>query len=327
MKKRTSETTFPHSPPELDTARRASRLNPSLVHELDPDLILLQQLLAGQEQGDPTPLSATQLVPARSDRKDRRPMREMLLSPEYARIEQLELQVAELQSQLQNREAFIRMLAPYIGQVIASGVQQGRDEVAQALYPVIGRTIQLAVTEAMRDLARRIDHTLRQSMRPKFLLWLMLKKLRGVKATEAALRTALPFQVREIFLLHHPSGLLIQHLSADTTRADADLIGSMLTAIRTYVAESFEPGKETSLDAIEYGSNKHILIAEGAAALLAVLVQGIEPAGFRAALRQQLFELHSVCGPMLHTFNGDPIDETRILPLLCPLMEWTDASA
>ncbi len=300
----------------------------------DADLTLLEELLAGQDATLTTvePLTAVE-APAtgaqfdQHSRRDRRSMREKLLAPEYQRLDQLEMQVAELQAQLRDRDALIRTMAPLVSQMIAQRVQESRDEVAEALYPVIGRTIQRAVSEAMRDLARRIDLTLRRSMRPRFLVGLMLKRLRGVKPEEAALRQALPFQVRELFLLHRESGLLIQHISAVGTLADADLIGSMLTAIRAYVADSFEAGNGTSLDAIEYGSGKHILIEEGQAALIAVLVQGVEPAGFRAALRQQLFELHHTAGTLLRNFNGDPLDPAMLLPQLNPLMEWSDASA
>lgn len=45
---------------------------------------------------------------------------------------------------------------------------------AEALYPVIGRTIQRAVTESMRDLARRIDHMMRHSLRMSFVWRLVL---------------------------------------------------------------------------------------------------------------------------------------------------------
>ncbi len=304
-------------------------------YDYSTDLTLLEELLASQDE--PFSVTAEDFAvmeqspvvahPDQNDHRDRRSMRKKLLAPEYQRLEQLEVQVGELQAQLRDRDALIRTMAPLISQMIAQRVQESRDEVAEALYPVIGRTIQRAVSEAMRDLARRIDLTLRRSMRPRFLIGLILKRLRGVKPEEMTLRQALPFQVREIFLLHRESGLLIQHVSAVSTLTDADLIGSMLSAIRAYVADSFEPGNGTSLDAIEYGSGKHILIEEGQSALLAVLIQGVEPAGFRAALRQQLFELHHTCGRLLRTFNGDPIDAAVVLPRLNALMEWSDASA
>ena len=60
---------------------------------------------------------------------------------------------------------------------------------------------------------------------------------------------------------------------------------------------------------------------------MAVVIQGVEPPGFRGMLRQHLFEVHSACGTLFREFNGDPIDSAHTLPLLQPLMEYADASA
>lgn len=313
-------TVDPH-PAEADTATHHQ-------HESDPDLALLQELLLQAQQLLDTEQSIEtpqQLTIIKSDRRGRRPMREFLLAPEYQRIDELEARIADLQRQLHDRDALIQMLSPAISRAIAQQVQEAHDEMAEALYPVIGRTIQRAVTESMRDLARRIDHMMRCSMR-MFFLWRLVLWIRGIRPSDAALREALPFQVNELFLIHRESGLLIQHLSASATLTDADLIASMLAAIRAYVQESFLPHSDHSLDSIEYG-DMQILVEEGPAALLAVVVQGVQPAGFRAILRQQLTELHAAYGAILRSFQGDPIDGAWMLPLLQPLMEWHDGSA
>ncbi len=291
-------------------------------HPYDLQNDLLEQLLLSVDTAD---TSTTREAARERAKRERRTMREVLLAPEYERIAYLEAQVASLQAQLNDREALIQMLSPAISDAIAQRVLVARDEVAEALYPVIGKTIQRAVSEAMRDLARSIDYAMRQSLLPRFVRHLILR-LRGIKPEEAAIRAAMPFQVREIFLIHRESGLLIQHLSAGGSSTDADLVGSMLTAIRSYVEDSFEPDHTTSLDAVEFG-NLRIFIEEGQAALLAVVIQGVDPPGFRGTLRQHLFELHSTCGTLFREFNGDPIDAVHTLPLLQPLMEYADDSA
>lgn len=312
MSHHTLETVIEVHAPQNGTAQ--AELSSHLEHNHDPDTAFLADLLLTHAP-----------PPARADRRERRRVREMLLAPEYQRIQALEEEVAHLQAQLRDKDALIAVLAPAISQAISQRVQEARDEVAEALYPVIGRIIQRAVTEAMRDLARRIDITMRHSLRFTFFKRLRLW-LRGVKPEEVAMRRSLPFQVCEIFLIHRESGLLMQHLSAVGTLTDADLISGMLTAIRSYVRESFDLQTDNSLDAIEYG-DLNILIEEDRSALLAVVLQGVQPAGFRSLLRQQLMELHRICGPMLRNFKGDPIDESRTLPLLRPLMEFSDASA
>ncbi len=224
-------------------------------HEPDPDLALLQELLLqAQQLLDPEQSIETpeQLTVVTSDRRGRRPMREFLLAPEYRWIAKLEAHIPDLQRQFHDRDALMQMLSPAISQAIAQQVQEARDEMVEALYPVIGRTVQRAVSEAMRDLARRIDHMMCRSLR-MFLLWRWVLWMRGIRPADAVLRKGLPFQINELFLIHHESGLLIQHLSASATLTDAHLIASMLTAIRSYVQKAFIPHSDHSLDSIEYG--------------------------------------------------------------------------
>ena len=243
----------------------------------------------------------------------------LLLAAERQRIATLEAQVAALQAILQHGQGLIGLLAPMIGPIIAQRVGDSREEMAEVLYPIIGKSVLRAVNEAIRDLARTLDMTMRRSLRPQFVRRLELR-MRGVSPATAALREALPFKVREIFLIHRASGLLIQHLSAANVLPDADLIGGMLTAIRSYVQESFGLEVKGSLDTISYGDLR-IMIEEGSIALLAVVAEGIEPAGFQNIVRQQLSALHSACGGSLRSFIGDPVDERATLPFLQPLVE------
>lgn len=246
-------------------------------------------------------------------------LRKLLLTPEQERIAALEAQIAELQAQLQQSEKFVAMLSPIVAQAIAQKVRDSREEMAEALYPVIGKSVARAVQEAMRDLARSIDQTMRRSLRPQFLQRFGMR-MRGVDAREATLRAALPFQVRELLLIHRESGLLILHQSRAGTLPDADLISGMLTAIRSYVHDSFGANADGSLDAISYGDLR-ILIEEGSAALLAIVIHGIEPRGFQERMRQQISELHIGLGPVLRAYDGSPIEERLLLRYLEPLME------
>lgn len=246
-------------------------------------------------------------------------LRALLFKPEERRIALLEAQVAELEAQLQQSERFVAMLAPIVAQAIAQKVRDSREEMAEALYPVIGKSISRAVQEALRELARNIDETMRRSLRQQFFQRFEMR-LRGVDPNEAALRSALPFQVHEMLLIHRESGLLLLHRSFTGTLPDADLISGMLTAIRSYVQDSFGIQADGSLDAISYGEMR-IIIEEGSAAVLAVVSKGIEPNGFQERMRQQLSALHAALGSVLRAYDGTSIDELLLLPYLEPIME------
>ena len=114
------------------------------------------------------------------------------------------------------------------------------------------------------------------------------------------LRDALPFQVAEIFLVHRESGLLLLHSVAGpiadpalpTAEDNADLVSGMLTAIRDFAQDAFGRGQEGQLDEIQYG-NRRILIEACQHVYLAAVVDGIEPAGFRAKLRERTVEVEN----------------------------------
>ena len=249
----------------------------------------------------------------------------LLLGTERRRAAALEARVLALEAQLAEGQALLALLAPVLSDAIARCVRDSRDEMAEALYPVIGRSVGRAVQEAMRDLAQRIDTTMRRSLQPRFVRNISLR-LRGLDPEAATLRSVRPFPVSPIFLIPPHSGLLVAHLDGSEALADADIIGGMLAAIRSYVQDSFAPNANGSLDAIGYGDLR-IVIEEGSSVVLAVVVQGVEQASFRNRLRQQLSALQAACGPELRAFCGDPIAPRLILPALQPLLENRDDPA
>lgn len=254
-------------------------------------------------------------------------LRELLLKPERQRIARLEAELASVRQQLFDSEALIEILSPIIMYAIAERVRESKDEVAEALYPAIGKSITRAVQEAIRDLARTIDTKMRQGLNsPKQLVQRLGMTLRGVDPQAAALRDLLPFEIQEIFLIHRDTGLLVHHLSNTNTLTDADLISGMLTAIRAYVRDSFGTNTDGSLDAISYG-NLRIIIEEGSLVYVAVVLHGTEPAGYQTHMREHLSALHAQLGSELRSYAGDPIDEDKLMPFLHPLMEKPDASA
>lgn len=254
-------------------------------------------------------------------------LRELLLKPERQRIARLEAELASVRQKLFNSEALIEILSPIIMYAIAERVRESKDEVAEALYPAIGKSITRAVREAIRDLARTIDTKMRQGLNsPKQLIQRWGMVMRGVDPQTAALRDMLPFEIQEIFLIHRDTGLLVHHLSNTNTLTDADLISGMLTAIRAYVRDSFGSSTDGSLDAISYGDLR-IVIEEGSIAYVAVVLQGTEPAGYQTHMREQVTSLHTELGSELRSYTGDPIDENKLVPFLQPLMEMSNASA
>jgi hypothetical protein len=85
---------------------------------------------------------------------------------------------------------------------------------------------------------------------------------------------------------------------------DSDLIGSMLTAIRDFVADAFGRGLTGDLERIEYG-DRQILIESTKHIYAAVVFHGIEPTGYRETLRRRLIEIEYKHDKRLRRYDGD----------------------
>ena len=225
-----------------------------------------------------------------------------------------------LEEQVNDKDALISTITPVMSEAISTSIRGSRDEMIEALYPITGRLVSRAVTEAMRDLARSIDHQMRDTFSVASMKRRAQARLSGVSDSEMIIRTSLPFRTEDIFLIHRESGLLITHLSSKQNLAsDSDLISGMLTAIRDFVQDSFGKSSDGQLDSIQYGSMQ-ILIEAGRYAYLAAVVHGYEPAGYRSQLRDCMHKIGNEYFRALRDYDGDAsyLDGTQ--EILRPLL-------
>lgn len=218
-----------------------------------------------------------------------------------------------------SRDEMAEALGPVMGEAIRVQIRDSRDEMVEALYPIILTTVQRAIAEFSRELQRNIDARLRTTFGFRSLFRSTQARLSGVSPADLAIRDALPFKIRQIFLIQHNSGLLLaqKNMEGDETPADSDLLSGMLTAIRHFARDSFgDTGSEGDLDEVHYG-DAHITLQNGQYVYLAVVSSGVEPEWFRAQLRAFVAELHIQWAPALRDYAGDP----ATLPLLAPRID------
>ncbi|MCA9961630.1 MAG: apolipoprotein A1/A4/E family protein, partial [Anaerolineales bacterium] len=217
-----------------------------------------------------------------------------------------------------NREEMAEALGPVMGDAIRVQIRQSRDEMVEALTPVIGETVQRAVSSFFRELQRNVDARLRVTLGADNVGRAIWARLRGVSPSELAVRESLAFAVREVFVIQHGSGLLLErwHLTG-AELADSDLISGMLTAVRDFVRDSFDPMGESAgdLNEIQYGDLR-IFVQNGSAVYVAVVMSGIEPPGFHAQLTQLVSDLHVQHDHAFRAYAGDPADVPPIQPRL-----------
>gem|GEM_PF-696182 len=115
------------------------------------------------------------------------------------------------------------------------------------------------------------------------------------------------FAIEDIFLMYN-DGRLIQH----TTRRikadmDVDIFTSMLTALQAFVKDSMGRGSGSELGSMEFGGDK-ILLEKGKFVIIAVVITGGEPAGFREEMKAAVRNVESEYGPVLEVWEGDAKD-------------------
>lgn len=208
-----------------------------------------------------------------------------------------------------SRDDLVDAVSPVLSEAIQVQIRDSRQSLVEALFPIIGEMAQRYIGEFFRELQRNIDARLKTGFGPQRIARQAQARLRGVAVSELEMRDALPFHVREIFVIQSGSGLLLARNGSDGDDAaqgvDSDLISGMLTAVREFMHDSFgHQGETDPMDEIQYGEQR-IIIQDGRLCYLAVVLSGIEPPGFRAELRRYLNRLQSDQREILENFSGD----------------------
>ncbi len=256
-------------------------------------------------------------------------LKQILLTDDQRRINQLEKQLELLRSQYRNKEQLIQTLNPVIAELIANKIHSSKDEMAEvlapvmgkaikkqienakddvvdALYPVIGKTIRRSIAEAMKNLAEMVNRKIENALRLNLIFIKLKSKITGVPEEQIFLKSALPFYIHDIFYIHKETGILVSHVSnkKDSHHADEDIISGMLTAIRSFSKNAFSEDEDRDLKEIEY-DDRQIILEGGPHAYLAFVVSGIYPNHFSKAMTNLESALHKQHGVRLRSFNGD----------------------
>jgi hypothetical protein len=138
-------------------------------------------------------------------------------------------------------------LGPTITATLKKEIQNHKDEVVDALYPVLGKMVKKYVAQEIKVLSEKIDNQL------SFIsAW--KRRIRaffgGSKEKELLLRELASEKIEQVLLIERDSGLLKANFSRTDT-IDKEMISGMLTAIKTFVEDAFHQ-KNQELELIEY---------------------------------------------------------------------------
>jgi CheY-like chemotaxis protein len=111
-----------------------------------------------------------------------------------------------------------------------------------------------------------------------------------------------PFEPGEVYLLKDDGMVLYHHALVTRSGMDSDLVGSMLTAIKMFIRDSFHHNQE-ELRTIEHGRFK-ILIEEGSNFFIVVIGQGEEIGSIRETMRMIVNNINSHYGDKIADWVG-----------------------
>ncbi|MEO9869152.1 hypothetical protein [Ekhidna sp.] len=197
-------------------------------------------------------------------------------------------------------------LGPAITKTLKVQIQESRDDVVQALFPIIGQMIKKYIQAEMEVLSQKIDKQFEAAFSFDHI-WLRIQAVfTGVSYSELALKSTNEPQILEIFLIEEGSGILMGSYSKNPS-FDQDMMSGMLTAIKTFVEDAMEVEKQ-GLEMISYDLHK-IYVQNFDKFYIAVVLSGVIDSIFKSKLDDRIMEF--VKEIMLKSENSNTKELTK----------------
>ncbi|MFA5065804.1 MAG: hypothetical protein WC566_10115 [Dehalococcoidia bacterium] len=196
-------------------------------------------------------------------------------------------------------------LLPTIEEVIRDSVKRDPKFLADSIFPIIGPAIRRSISESLRAMVESMNNTLEHTFSWRGIKWRIESFRTGMPFAEIVLMHTLVYRMEQIFLIHKETGLVLQHVTAESIDSkDADMVSAMLTAIQDFVNDSFAAKEDSSLQNLNMGELT-ILIEQGPRAVLASVIRGNPPSELRTILKEILENIEFEYNSALDDFKGD----------------------
>ncbi len=226
------------------------------------------------------------------------------------RLDDRELRAKDLSEVLPNAR-----VRKSLEQVIRRILKREPEVVVDAIKPILLIAVRKAVADAFRDFSESMNQIAEKSLSVRSLRWRFEAVRTGRKFSDIMLSRSLLYSVREVFLIHGKTGILLNQAAREAVTKDPDMISSMFTAIQEFVRDSFIGSEHTELETIDAGSLK-LWIQHGPDAMVAGAVDGTPPLELRSVFRSALDEIEGNFGSDLKSFEGDVAPFTGTRPIL-----------
>lgn len=250
-------------------------------------------------------------------------LRSLLLEDEQKEQKQLAQQVVELREDINTRqrlqqkvdpiideklgyvrEHFPELFGPALTQAIKQQIRDSREEVIDALYPIIGKLIKKYLVVELTALSEKIDRQIEQAF--SWDMWVAHIKAwaSGRSLGKEIIVQAMAPALEEVFVIEQHSSLLLGSYSRQNI-TDRDMIAGMLTAIKGFVKET-SAREGQNLEVVEYETYQ-ILIKNFPTFYVAITVSGVVTTEYKQHLDDLVLEfVHEVLNPTRYdtTYQG-----------------------
>ncbi|WP_169513353.1 cell envelope biogenesis protein OmpA [Flexithrix dorotheae] len=218
-------------------------------------------------------------------------MTQLILEEEREAREKLENRVEVIDQNLNEREKlepriapilsdqvvylqkkFPELFGPAITASIKNQIKDSKDEVVEALYPIMGKMVKKYILKEIELLSERIDQKIEEAFSWDNWVNFVKAKVFGIKQGDMILKDAMEPVIQEVFIIEQHSGMLIGSYSR-VTSVDQDMVAGMLTAIKSFAKDTFSI-EDQELETIEY-ENYKIVIKNFPRFYIAVVISGI----------------------------------------------------
>ena len=161
----------------------------------------------------------------------------------------------------ESQDKIASQIAPLIGSAIKEQIKNQKDDVVDALYPVMGNMISRYVSKMFEEMLNSINKQIQTGLSFKTFSRRIEAKIKGVSETELLLSETSFSNIRAVFLIHKETGIVLAQAQSDLNPInEADMLASMMTAIRSFVNDWVEKNETYSeLGEIEYGGSKIVI--------------------------------------------------------------------
>lgn len=184
------------------------------------------------------------------------------------------------------QEHFPEIYGKVITDTIKRQIRDSRDEVVDALYPIVGRLIQRFVKKEIEVLSARVDEQVNRLFSMKGWWHLILGMIGVKKIGEDVVSRAANSTVDQAFLVDRESGLLLGNW-AQGAASDPDMVAGMMTAIKSFAEDALGKSGQ-QLEMIEYDTHR-IFFLDMRKYYFAIMVSGAIRTGFEDKLTEALF--------------------------------------